>query len=68
MNHDQLLEDALRRHSLQEIIRMADILLDRSSEELNNKNSKEHSNFAAYVMAVLLDIKLQAKEGLEGKL
>lgn len=67
MNHEQLLQDAIKRHALQEIIRMSDILLDRASEEINKNNTKEHSNFAAYAMAVLLDIKIQAKQGLEGK-
>lgn len=67
MNHEQLLKDAAMKHSLKEVIRVSNILLDRASEEINNKSSKEHANFAAYVMAIVLDLKLNAVQGLEGK-
>jgi hypothetical protein len=66
MNHEQLLKDAAMKHSLKEVIRLSNILLDRTSEEINNKNSKEHSNFAAYVTVVVLDLKLKAIQGLKG--
>lgn len=65
MTNQQLLIDARRKRVLKETVEIADKLVERAQSEIQSNNSIEHNKFAAYVFAVMLDLKVRARIALE---